>query len=215
MAGRGWGKTRTGAEWLAHEARAHPGYHYGVVARSTQDCRETCIEGLSGLLKALDLRIDSPEYNRATGEIRLPNSAIIHAYSAEKPDRIRGPNLSGAWCDELCTWRYPQTWTEGLIPALRIGEPRVVVTTTPRTTALIRELASREDGSVVLTRGSTFDNEANLSPEAITELRRRYEGTRLGRQELLGELIEDIEGALWNRSMLEHRARWAKGHPGC
>src|SRR6185437_13356722 len=114
--------------------------------------------------------------------------------SAEKPDRIRGPNLSGAWCDELCTWRYPQTWTEGLIPALRIGEPRVVVTTTPRTTALIRELAS---------------------PEAITELRRRYEGTRLGRQELLGELIEDIEGALWNRSMLEHRARWAKGHPGC
>src|SRR6185437_9377296 len=137
----------------------------------------------------------------------------IHAYSAEKPDRIRGPNLSGAWCDELCTWRYPQTWTEGLIPALRIGEPRVVVTTTPRTTALIRELASREDGSVVLTRGSTFDNEANLSPEAITELRRRYEGTRLGRQELLGELIEDIEGALWNRSMLEHRARWARDTP--
>jgi phage terminase large subunit-like protein len=98
---------------------------------------------------------------------------------------------------------------------LRIGQPRVVVTTTPRTTPLIRDLANRDDGSVVLTRGSTFENEANLSPEAIAELKRRYEGTRLGRQELLGELIEDVEGALWTRDMLEHRARWAEGHPGC
>lgn len=206
MAGRGWGKTRTGAEWLANEARTHPGSEYAVVGRTTQECRETCLEGISGLLRALDLRLDSPGYNRTTGQIRLDNGAVIHAYSAEKPESVRGSNLSGAWCDELATWRYPQMWTEGLMPALRIGRPRVLVTTTPRRTPLIRDLFARDDGSVTITRGSTFDNEANLSPDALAELRRRYEGTRIGRQELMGELIEDVEGALWIREMLEsHR----------
>lgn len=203
MAGRGWGKTRTGAEWLANEARTHPGSEYAVVGRTTQECRETCLEGISGLLKALDLRLDSPGYNRTTGQIRLDNGAVIHAYSAEKPESVRGSNLSGAWCDELATWRYPQMWTEGLMPALRIGRPQVLVTTTPRRTSLIRDLFTRDDGSVIITRGSTFDNEANLSPEALAELKRRYEGTRIGRQELMGELIEDVEGALWQRDMID------------
>jgi phage terminase large subunit-like protein len=203
MAGRGWGKTRTGAEWLATQARQQAGRHFAVVARSTQDCRETCIEGPAGLLQALNLRIDSPGYNRTTGEIRLPNGAVIHAYSAEKPDRVRGPNLSGAWADELSSWRYPQAWTEGLIPALRIGRPRVVVTTTPKPVVLVKMLAARTDGSVHITRGSTFDNAANLSPEALTELQARYAGTRLGRQELEGELLDDVEGALWTFRMID------------
>lgn len=208
MAGRGFGKTRTGAEWLARQATVNGGLHWAVVARSTQDCREVCVEGPSGLLKALGLTLDSPGYNRTTGEIRLPGGSVIHSYSAEKPDRMRGPNLAGAWCDEIGTWRYVEAWTEGLVPALRIGDPRVVVTTTPRRTPLIKDLLSRDDGSVNLTRGSTFHNAANLSASALAELKRRYEGTRLGRQELYGEMVDDVEGALWTRDMLESRARF-------
>jgi phage terminase large subunit-like protein len=203
MAGRGWGKTRTGAEWLAHQARTHAGAMYGVIGRTTEQCRETCIEGESGLLRALDLGITSKAYNRTTGEIKLPNDATIYAYSAENPESLRGPNLSGAWCDELAAWHYEETWTEGLMPALRIGKPRVVVTTTPKRTKLVRELASRDDGSVVITRGATFDNAANLSETALVELRRRYEGTRVGRQELYGELLEDVPGALWSSETIE------------
>jgi phage terminase large subunit-like protein len=121
MAGRGWGKSRTGADWLAHKALSTPG-DYAVIARSTQDCRETCLEGQSGLLRALGLSYDSREYNKANGQIRLPNGSVIYAYSAERPERVRGPNLSGCWCDEIAHWRYAQTaWWETPMPALRIG----------------------------------------------------------------------------------------------
>lgn len=209
LAGRGFGKTRAGAEWLARQALTQGGHNFAVIARSSHDCRATCIEGPSGLLQALGLPRDCAEYNRTTGEIWLPNGAVIRSYAAESPDRLRGPNLSGAWADEIATWRYEQAWTEGLIPALRIGDPHVVATTTPRRTRLVRDLLSRDDGSVHVTRGSTFDNAANLSANALAELRRRYEGTRLGRQELLGELIEDVEGALWTRALIEDRAVWA------
>lgn len=213
MAGRGFGKTRAGAEWLARQALETSG-DWAVIARSNHDCRATCVEGPSGLLQALNLPRDCQEYNRVNGEIRLPNDSVIRMYAAESPDRLRGPNLSGAWADELATWRYPrEAWHEGLMPALRIGNPRIVVTTTPRRTPLIRELLSRKDGSVALTRGSTFDNAENLSKEALEEMRRRYEGTRLGRQELYGELIEDVEGALWTRDMLESRVRWDEHDP--
>lgn len=109
MAGRGWGKTRTGAEWLAQKALTTPG-DYAVIARSTQDCRETCLEGQSGLLRALDLSFDSREYNKANGQIRLANGSVIYTYSAERPERVRGPNLSGAWCDDS---RYGATRRPG------------------------------------------------------------------------------------------------------
>ncbi len=203
-AGRGWGKTWTGARWLAEQATSTPG-DYAVIGRSEQDTRETCIEGPSGLLGALGLRIGAREYRRGTGQIRLPNGSVIYAYSAESPERTRGPNLSGAWCDELAAWRFlEQMWDENLIPAVRIGaEPRIVCTTTPRPVPLLRELVARDDGSVVVTRGSTFDNEANLSASALAEMRRRYDGTRIGRQELLGELLDDVEGALWHRGLIE------------
>jgi len=101
-------------------------------------------------------------------------------------------------------------WHEGLMPALRVGNPRVLVTTTPRAVPLIKELVARDDGSVIVTRGSTYENAANLSENALRELRRRYEGTRIGRQELYGEVIEDIEGALWTRTIVDdHRVVWA------
>jgi len=202
LGGRGFGKTWAGSHWLAEQAQATPG-DYAVIGRSEQDTRETCIEGSSGLLRALGLQRSSPQYRRGTGQIRLSNGSTIYAYSAESPESTRGPNLSGAWCDELAAWRFlSQTWDEALMPALRIGDPRVVVTTTPRPVPLLRELVSRKDGSVVITRGSTFDNAAHLSARALAEFR-RYEGTRIGRQEIMGELLDDVEGALWTRELIE------------
>jgi phage terminase large subunit-like protein len=202
LGGRGMGKTWTGARWLAEQALRKPG-DYAVIGRSEQDTRETCIEGRSGLLGALMLRRDSREYRRGTGQIRLANGSVIYAYSAESPERARGPNLSGVWCDELAAWRFlAQMWHETLIPAVRIGHPQIVVTTTPRPVPLLRELVSRDDGSVVITRGTTFDNAEHLSARALADLR-RYEGTRIGRQELLGELLDDVDGALWTRELIE------------
>lgn len=206
MAGRGWGKTRTGSEWLARQAQVNAGSTLAVVGRTTEQTRETCLEGESGLLRALDIPITSRLYNRTTGEIRLSNGSVIYAYSAENPESLRGPNLQGAWCDEMGAWHYEETWTEGLIPALRIANPKVLVTTTPRRTRLLKDLVGRDDGSVFVTRGATFDNAANLSASALAELRRRYDGTRLGRQELYGEMLEDVPGALWPAGVIE-RAR--------
>ena len=204
LAGRGYGKTRTGAETIVGWALANPGKHWAVIAPTSGDVRSTCLEGPSGILQALDLTVSSAAYNRTFGEVTLPNGSVIHGYSAEKPDRVRGPNLAGAWCDEPGSWRFLETWYEGLIPALRIGtNPRAIVTGTPRPTRLIRDLTSRTDGSVHVTRGSTFDNAANLSEAALLELRRRYEGTRLGRQELYGELLTDVPGALWQLDQIE------------
>ena len=142
------------------------------------------------------------QYNRSNGQITLTNGSKIHMVSADEPDRARGLNLSYAWLDEFAAWRYEETWTAGLAPALRIGNPQTIITTTPRPTKLIREFMAREDGSVVVTRGSTFDNQANLSPAALAELKARYEGTRLGRQELYGEVLLDVPGAIFSLSLI-------------
>ena len=202
LSGRGFGKTFTGAGWLAEKACSNPGTEWAVVAPTFGDVRRVCVEGPSGLLKAIP---DSMKkfYNKSNGQIHLRNGSIIHMISADEPDRVRGLNLAGGWGDEFCFWRYPEVWTEGLVPALRIGSPQFVITTTPKPTKLLKELMKRDDGSVVITRGSTFDNAANLSESALAELRARYEGTRLGRQELYGEVLEDIEGALWKADDIE------------
>lgn len=149
------------------------------------------------------------DYNRSRTKINLPNGSMIKGFSAEEPDTLRGPQHHGAWCDELAAWEYEDTWDQ-LQFGLRLGEaPRVVVTTTPRPTTLIRDLVSRS--TTHITRGSTFDNAANLSSTALAELQARYNETRLGRQELYGEILEDVEGALWTRGLIE-RAR-ATEHP--
>jgi phage terminase large subunit-like protein len=146
------------------------------------------------------------DWNRSLGEILLTNGSRIKLFSADKPDRFRGPQHHGAWCDELAAYRYADAWDQ-LQFGLRLGDhPRVIVTTTPRPTSLIRALATRADGSVAVTRGSTFDNAANLAPTALADLKARYEGTRLGRQELNGEIIDEVDGALWTNALLEeHR----------
>jgi phage terminase large subunit-like protein len=143
------------------------------------------------------------DYNRSIGEIVLVNGSRIKLFSADKPDRFRGPQHHGAWCDELAAYRYSDAWHQ-LQFGLRLGaHPRIIVTTTPRPIKLIKELSAREDGSVAITRGSTFDNAKNLAPSALADLRLRYEGTRLGRQELYGEIVDDVEGAMWSRNMIE------------
>lgn len=206
LAGRGWGKTRTGAEWLAAETLNVPGLSWAVAAPTYRDVRDVCVEDpKSGLLQALtEARVKT--YNRSLGEIELTDGTKVFMLSADEPDRFRGKNLAGAWCDELASWRYPAAWHEGLIPALRIGNhPRVVVTTTPRPTALMRELVKRGKASdgVHLTTGSTFANRRGLSTVALAELRLRYEGTLIGRQELEAELLDETPGALWTRAVVE------------
>ena len=204
VAGRGFGKNWTGSHWLAEQATEHPGSEWAILAPTFRDARVTCFEGSTGILAALGHAGSGDGYRRNELELTLPNGARMFGFSADQPERIRGANLWGAWADELGSWRYPASWYEGLVPALRKGErPRVCVTTTPRPTLLIKDLLGRGDGTVHVTRGSTWENAANLSPAALDELRRRYEGTRLGRQELEGELLEDVPGALWQRADID------------
>lgn len=203
MAGRGWGKSLTGGHWLAREALAgKAGDEFAVIGRTKEDTRNVCLEGSTGLLRALGLTKESKEYNATTGRIILPNGAKILAYTAERPDGVRGPNFSAVWADELASWRYFEIWYEGVIPATRIGKPRIVVTTTPKPVELIREWLKRDDDSVHVTRGATWENEANLSPEFLAEMERSLP-ERLLRQEMYGELIEDVEGALWTRELID------------
>jgi len=210
LAGRGAGKTRTAAEWLAYEASSRPNTRWAIVAPTYGDVRDTCAEGESGIIKILEQYGTLREYNRTFGEIFLSNRSRIKLFSGEEPDRLRGPQFHGGWFDELAAFKYPETWDQYQF-ALRLGtHPQTIVTTTPRPTKLIKDLITREKVTVV--RGSTFDNAANLAPSALAELKLRYENTRLGRQELFGEILDDVEGALWTRQMIE-QARVSKYPP--
>jgi phage terminase large subunit-like protein len=216
LSGRGWGKTRTGGEWLAKRVLEEPKTldgtptQWAIIAPKFADTKNVCVEGPSGFLKALTNRGLVAEqdyiYNKSSYKIMFTTGQVVHMFGADSPDSGRGLNLSGAWLDELAMWAYPyETWTEGLAPSLRIGtRPRVVVTTTPKPIKLLRDWTSRSDGSVYVTKGSTFENSTNLSQTALIELKARYEGTRIGRQELYGELLESAEGALWSRHWIEN-----------
>ena len=158
------------------------------------------IEGESGLLRIFPDET-RPRYEPSKRRVTFSNGAIATTYSADEPDRLRGPNHDAAWADEVAAWRYPEAWDQ-LMFGLRIGDrPRAVATTTPRPTRLIRNLVDRPD--CVVTRGSTYDNADNLSPAFLDEMQQRYEGTRLGRQELEAEMLLDADGALWTRDMLD------------
>lgn len=203
-AGRGFGKTFTGANTLAEWATEVVG-DYAVIAPTFGDAVKICAQGPSGLLKALGEDLEN--FNKNEFVLYLKNGSRIVLASADAPDRIRGWNLSGAWCDEVGSWRNTDVWYEGLQFALRIGDrPRCVITTTPRRgSKILVELDRRaEDGSgeVVLTRGSMMENAANLSPAVVEMLRKRYEGTTLGRQELDGEQLDEVEGALVTGSLI-------------
>jgi predicted phage terminase large subunit-like protein len=203
LSGRGWGKTRTGSEWIVWKALQQPKTRWAVVASTSADITDTCFEGESGIISVLNrYGIYSEEaYNRTRSAYTLPNGSRIKGFSAEKPDRLRGPQHHGAWCDELAAWEYPETWDQ-LQFGLRLGEhPQTVVTTTPRPTKIIKELI--KDSDTIVTRGSTYENADNLAASTLVTLQAKYADTRLGRQELFGEILDDNPGALWNRSMLE------------
>lgn len=204
LAGRGWGKTRTGAEWINDQAAKYPGTSWGVVAKTIALARTVCIQEQSGLLQSAQPG-EITKHVASLGEVHYANGSKVFAFGAEDPDRLRGYNLAGAWADELAAWDHQETWTEGLVPAVRDrrAHGQIVVTTTPKPRPLIKDLLARTDGSVHVVRGSTFDNAQNLSAGALAQLRSQYEGTRLGRQELYGELLDDIEGALWTYDMID------------
>jgi len=162
------------------------------------------VEGESGLL-AIGPPQQRPQYEPTKRRLTWPNGAIATTYSADEPERLRGPQHDAAWCDEIASWRYPEAW-DMLMFGLRLGaDPRVVVTTTPKPIRIIRELIA--DPTTVITRGSTYDNRANLAPAFLEQIIRKYEGTRLGRQELNAEILDDVPGALWNRARIEE-TRW-------
>ena len=215
LAGRGSGKSRTGSEWLAERALQHPYDLAGiptehvVVAETLSDARMVNLEGPSGLINVLNRRKIKYRYYKAPKPmIVFPNETKIHTSGADTPDTCRGMNLTSALLDEIIKWKEPRrTWLEGIMPALRADispdHPRAFITTTPKPIDLLIELSKRDDGSVHMIRGSTFDNAANLSGHVLAEMKLRYEGTTLGRQELYGELIEAMDGALFARADLQ------------
>jgi len=202
LAGRGFGKTRAGAEWVRSLAESGAAKRIALVAPTAADCRDVMIEGESGIL-AIAPAWSRPNYEPSRRRLTWPNGAIATTYSADEPERLRGPQHDAAWCDEICAWRYPAAW-DNLLLGLRLGKnPRAVITTTPKPISLVRNLIKRAGKDVVVTRGSTRENAANLSPAFLSEIINRYEGTRLGRQELDAELLEDTPGAFWNREQIE------------
>ena len=207
LAGRGWGKTKTGASDIVTYAMRNPNTISAVVAPTLGDLRRTCIEGPSGILACLPREcIDSNSasgWNGQTGEIKLWNGSKILGFSADTPDRMRGPQYHRAWCDELAAWRYEDAFDQ-LQFGLRLGDkPQMVITTTPRPTTLVKNLVARQGKDVHMTSGSTFENVEHLAESALRTFKERYEGTRLGRQELYAEVLTDIEGALWTHGQID------------
>ncbi|MHA6718780.1 DNA-packaging protein [Sphingomonas sp. RS6] len=201
-AGRGFGKTRAGAEWVMQMARSHAGARIALVGATIDEVRRVMIEGPSGLLAAA--RDDEALLWRATlGEIDFPTGARAIVYSAETPEKLRGPEHGFAWCDELAKWpaRVGDAAWDNLMMGLRQGaRPRVVVTTTPRPVTLMRRVRAMPD--VHETVGRTRDN-PHLPDSFVAAMLADYADTRLGRQELDGEMIEDVAGALWPRALIE------------
>src|SRR6516162_5506012 len=203
LAGRGFGKTRCGAEWVRAEVKAGR-RRIALVGPTAADARNVMVEGASGIL-AISPDPERPLYEPSKRRLTWPNGAVATTYSADEPERLRGPQHDAAWCDEFAAWRYPEAW-DMLMFGMRLGgDPRVVVTTTPKPTKVIRDLL--DDPTTIITRGTSYDNATNLAPAFLAQIVKRYEGTRLGRQELNAEVLEDVPGALWNRKRLEE-LRW-------
>lgn len=207
-AGRGFGKTKAGSEWVRHRVKMGNGIVH-CVAPTKGDVRRVMVEGDSGLLNVcwkgdktyrgapMGYPVWSPTNNTLTWE----NGAKAVFFSAEDPERLRGPQCHAAWCDELAAWSRAQDTWDMMQFGLRLGQhPQVLVTTTPKPTKLIRNILA--DDKTIISRGSTYDNAANLADTFLEAVRKQYEGTRLGRQELYAEILDEASGALWSRSLL-------------
>jgi phage terminase large subunit-like protein len=211
LAGRGFGKTRTGAEWVRKNVCGSTplsgglASHIAIVAETAPDARDVMVEGPAGLL-ACHPKDFRPTYYPSKRLVEWPNGAQALMFNAVEPDQLRGPQFDLAWCDELAKWRYAQATWDQLQFGLRLGvKPRQIVTTTPRPIPVIRRLVN--DSTVFVTRGRTYDNASNLAAPFLKQVEERYGNTRLGRQELEGEILDDMPGALWNREMLDVNRR--------
>lgn len=200
LAGRGWGKSYTGAQWIRERVESGEAKRIALVGRTASDCRDVMVEGPSGVLNVCPPWM-KPNYEPSKRRLTWPNGAVATTFSADEPEMLRGPKFDTAWVDEQAAWKTQEAWTQ-LSFDMQLGKhPRVVTTTTPRPIALIKELAKL--GTTYVTRGSTYDNAKNLPPGFLEEIKRRYEGTALGRQEIYAELLDEMPDALWTRTLLE------------
>lgn len=203
LAGRGFGKTLT----LSYDATIYcllnPNSIVGVVAPTHSDLKKIIFQGESGFLSIIDRELlTNSGYNKTDNQIEFYNGSKIIGFPAIEPDRLRGNNFHRAYCDELASWRYATETFDNLMMALRLGEsPKCIITTTPRPIELIKQLVVRGDTKVI--KGNTFENADNLAPSTIKMLKERYSGTRLGQQELYGQILEDVEGALFHSTNIE------------
>jgi phage terminase large subunit-like protein len=200
LAGRGFGKTRTGSEYVRHQVETNQAARIALIAPTAADARDVMVEGESGILNI------SPPWNRPTYEpskrrLTWRNGTIATMYSAEEPERLRGPQHDLLWGDELAAWQYYETWDMAML-GLRLGNPKAIITTTPKPNKLILELI--KDPNTTITTGSTFDNRENLAPIFLQQIITKYEGTRLGRQELYAELLTDNPEALWTHTLIQN-----------
>ncbi len=197
LAGRGFGKTRTGSEWVRNAI--HKYAIVNLVGATADDARDIMVEGESGIL-AVCPNDERPRYLKSSRQLNWPNGAKSLIFTADEPDRLRGKQHMAVWGDELASWRYEDSWVQMRL-GLRLGSSQACVTTTPRPIPLLRQLI--KDPTTAVTRGSTYDNKKNLSGAFVKQIIAQYEGTRLGRQELHAELLEDVEGALWNHGTID------------
>ncbi len=204
LAGRGAGKTRTGSEWIKYRVNVGKGRHIALVSQSAGDARDVMVEGESGILAIYgDNDPGRPKYEPSKRRIVWPNGAQATIYTAEDPDQLRGPSHDTAWVDEIATFRNISDLWSNLMLGLRLGDSRCFISTTPRAIPFIKSLVDPSRTDIYVTKGRTRDNFENLSKPFLNEIITKYEGTRLGRQELEAEILEDIEGALWSRSTLD------------
>jgi len=200
LGGRGCGKTRAGAEWVAAQVRGGA-RRIALVAPTYADGREVMVEGESGLL-ALALPGERPTYLASRRRLEWPNGAVGYIFSSEDPEGLRGPQFDCAWADEFCAWSYPEATLSNLRLALRLGvDPKLIMTTTPKPTQALRDLL--ETPELFISRARTLDNARFLAPGFLAAMERSYGGTRLARQELDGEVVENLEESLWPRELIE------------
>ena len=199
LAGRGFGKTRMGAEWVLQQVRRGR-RRIALIGETKADARDVMVEGESGILSCSGEH--RPLYEPSKRRLTWPNGAIAVCYSGDEPDQLRGPQHDGAWLDELAKYRYAEDTWSNLELGLRLGDdPQAVITTTPRPIPIVRDLVA--DANATVTRGSTYDNLPNLAESFASRIIERYEGTRLGRQELHAEILDDVPGALWQRDDID------------
>ncbi|MDE2440979.1 MAG: DNA-packaging protein [Betaproteobacteria bacterium] len=210
-AGRGFGKTRSGSEWVRSMVCGSTPLGKGrairvaLIGETAADGRDVMVEGESGLL-SVHPKAFRPIYEPSKRRVTWPNGAVATVYNATEPDQLRGPQHDLGWCDELAKWRYAQETWDMLQFGMRLGsDPRQLITTTPRPIQLLKKIMS--DPRTVVTRGSTFENSANLAKPFLDNIKTKYEGTRLGRQELDAEILDDVPGSLWTREMIDKTRR--------